>query len=90
VIARALLLALLAATAACAASSDARKAPPGPLPASTDPAQVPRWSHGDLDFFLHGSMGAEVIPEWVLRAFVAAYPDLFPRADTLDSGAGLR
>jgi hypothetical protein len=33
-------------------------------------AQVPTWSRGDLDFFLHGSMSTEVIPEAVLRAFI--------------------
>ena len=37
-------------------------------------AQVPGWSKDDLDFFLHGSMGTEVFPEPVLRAFIAAYP----------------
>jgi hypothetical protein len=44
-------------------------------------AQVPTWSQGDLDFFLHGSMSTEVIPEAVLRAFIKTYPDLFPSAD---------
>lgn len=32
-------------------------------------------------FFLHGSMGTEVVPEGVLRAFIKAYPDLFPTSD---------
>lgn len=44
-------------------------------------AQVPSWSQADLDFFLHGSMGTEVIPEAVLRAFIKIYPELFPTAD---------
>ena len=44
-------------------------------------AQVPSWSSDDLDFFLHGSMSTEFIPETVLRAFIRAYPDLFPAAD---------
>jgi len=44
-------------------------------------AQVPGWSKDDLDFFLHGSMGTEVFPEPVLRAFIATYPELFPTAD---------
>ena len=47
----------------------------------TDPAQVPTWSSEDLNFFLHGSMGTEVVPEAVLRAFVKSYPDLFPTSD---------
>jgi hypothetical protein len=34
-----------------------------------------------MDFFLHGSMGTEVVPESVLRAFIRAYPDLFPTSD---------
>jgi hypothetical protein len=34
-----------------------------------------------LDFFLHGSMGAEVVPEAVLRSFIKTYPDLFPTSD---------
>lgn len=44
-------------------------------------AQVPSWSRQDLDFFLHGSMGTEVVPEAVLRAFIRIYPDLFPSPD---------
>jgi len=44
-------------------------------------AQVPGWSRDDLHFFLHGSMGTEVVPERVLRAFIRTYPDLFPRED---------
>src|ERR1043166_4406006 len=43
-----------------------------------DLAQVPKWSPADLDFFLHGSMSTEVVPERVLQAFMATYPDLFP------------
>lgn len=44
-------------------------------------AQVPAWSRQDLDFFLHGSMSTEVVPEAVLRAFIRTYPDLFPSQD---------
>ena len=44
-------------------------------------AQVPTWSRDDFNFFLHGSMGTEVFPEPVLRAFIKTYPDLFPTAD---------
>lgn len=44
-------------------------------------AQVPNWSKDDLDFFLHGSMGTEIFPEPVLRAFIKTYPDLFPSGD---------
>src|ERR1044071_3537150 len=52
-------------------------------PARTDIAkqQVPNWSKQDMDFFLHGSMSTEVIPESVLRAFIKTYPDLFPTED---------
>jgi hypothetical protein len=44
-----------------------------------DTAQVPKWSSDDLNFFLHGSMSTEVVPEPVLRTFIKIYPDLFPR-----------
>jgi mono/diheme cytochrome c family protein len=44
-----------------------------------DAAQIPKWSAEDLDFFLHGSMSTEVVPEPVLRAFIKIYPDLFPQ-----------
>jgi hypothetical protein len=43
--------------------------------------QVPTWSKDDLNFFLHGSMSTEVVPEAVLRAFIKTYPDLFPSWD---------
>jgi hypothetical protein len=43
--------------------------------------QVPTWSTQDMDFFLHGSMSTEVVPEAVLRAFIKIYPDLFPTSD---------
>ena len=49
-------------------------------------AQAPTWSQDDLDFFLHGSMGTEIIPEAVLRAFIKTYPDLFPAADLTHLG----
>jgi hypothetical protein len=49
--------------------------------AKTDLAQVPTWSRDNLDFFLHGSMGTEIFPEPVLRAFIATYPELFPTRD---------
>ena len=47
--------------------------------AFADPAdQTPKWSKQDADFFLHGSLGTEVVPQHVLDAFIATYPDLFP------------
>lgn len=46
-----------------------------------DTTQVPKWSSEDLNFFLHGSMSTEVVPEAVLRAFIKTYPDLFPSPD---------
>src|SRR3954467_1469611 len=52
-----------------------------PAKVKIDPAQIPKWSAEDLDFFLHGSMSTEVVPEKVLRAFIKMYPDLFPAAD---------
>ena len=50
-----------------------------PAPAGRE--QVPSWSEDDLKFFLHGSMGTEVVPEAVLGAFIKTYPDLFPTKD---------
>lgn len=52
-----------------------------PVKAKIDPAQIPKWSADDLDFFLHGSMSTEVVPERVLRTFIKIYPDLFPASD---------
>jgi mono/diheme cytochrome c family protein len=78
-----LLLPLLALTACAGAQPPAATvsaSPRGPA------AQVPDWSRDDLDFFLHGSMGTEVIPERVLRAFVVVYPELFPSADLSNFG----
>jgi len=68
-------LAIAAATVAMAAVTDQ------PAKARIDSAQVPKWSAEDLDFFLHGSMSTEVVPERVLRAFIKTYPDLFPASD---------
>ena len=47
---------------------------------------MPKWSRADLDFFLHGSMSTEVVPEPVLQAFMAIYPDLFPSKDLSNFG----
>src|SRR6267378_3727112 len=69
----------VAVAAALLAAGCARAAAPPPAPAAR--AQAPAWSADDLAFFLHGSMSAEFVPERVLRAFVATYPDYFPRAD---------
>lgn len=44
------------------------------------------WSQDDLNFFLHGSMSTEVVPEAVLRAFIKTYPDLFPSGDLTHLG----
>src|ERR1043166_7750887 len=51
-----------------------------------DLAQVPKWSRADLDFFLHGSMSTEVVPERVLQVFMVLYPDLFPNKDLSNFG----
>src|SRR5438477_5673186 len=66
---------VVVATVAIAAVSDQGTKP------KFDLAQVPKWSADDLDFFLHGSMSTEVVPERVLRAFIKIYPDLLPAAD---------
>ena len=47
---------------------------------------MPGWSRQDLDFFLHGSMSTEFVPEQVLRAFIQIYPDLFPKQDLSNLG----
>lgn len=52
-----------------------------PKATGIDTAQIPKWSSDDLNFFLHGSMSTEVVPEPVLRAFIKTYPDLFPSQD---------
>jgi hypothetical protein len=66
---------------AIAASTFAATAADQPAQPKIDTAQVPKWSAADLDFFLHGSMSTEVVPERVLRAFIKIYPDLFPASD---------
>src|SRR3954471_23150039 len=71
---RAAILTLLIASAVQAAPEQATKA-------KIDPAQIPKWSADDLEFFLHGSMSTEVVPERVLRAFMKIYPELFPASD---------
>jgi hypothetical protein len=68
-------LAIAAGSVAIAAATDQ------PAKTKIDPAQIPKWSAEDLDFFLHGSMSTEVVPERVLRAFIKIYPDLFPASD---------
>lgn len=51
-----------------------------------DVEQVPTWTKDDVDFFLHGSMSTEVVPEAVFRAFIKTYPDLFPSWDLTHLG----
>lgn len=53
---------------------------------TVDAAQTPTWSADDTQFFLHGSMSSEVVPEHVLRAFVRVYPELFPSEDLSNLG----
>src|SRR2546428_4780746 len=62
-------------------SADRTATEPRSTFAKIDVEQVPTWSNDDLNFFLHGSMSTEVIPEAVLRAFIKIYPDLFPTSD---------
>jgi hypothetical protein len=75
-------LAAMLGLASCSTPPTPASAPgPAPKIAGVETAQVPTWSADDLEFFLHGSMSAEVVPEPVLRAFIRAYPDLFPSPD---------
>ena len=48
--------------------------------------EPPGLSNGEVTDLLHGSMSAEVFPERVLRAFIRANPDLFPRDDLATFG----
>jgi processive rubber oxygenase RoxA-like protein len=64
--------------AAATVTASAVEDSPGPVRTL---GQVPTWSKDDLNFFLHGSMSTEVVPEAVLRAFIKTYPDLFPTSD---------
>ena len=75
-----LLVVLFAATAPCASPVEQKNNN------GWDLSQVPKWSPKDLDFFLHGSMSTEVVPEPVLRAFIKTYPDLFPSEDLTHLG----
>lgn len=68
-------IAILAIAVGVQAASDQPSTPKTGI----DTAQIPKWSAEDLDFFLHGSMSTEVVPEPVLRAFIKIYPDLFPQ-----------
>jgi mono/diheme cytochrome c family protein len=53
-----------------------------------DPAQLAAFpSAEDAEFFLNGTMSAEFIPERVFRAFLTAYPELFPGGDVAAYGA---
>jgi hypothetical protein len=65
----------------CTTAPDQRPLKESARTRSTALSQVPSWTQGDMDFFLHGSMSTEFVPESVLRAFVRIYPDLFPTAD---------
>ena len=67
------------------AREDASK-PEAERMANPELAQVPFWQVRDLEFFLHGSMSTEVVPEAVLRAFIRIYPDLFPEQDLSNLG----
>jgi hypothetical protein len=71
---------LLLATAICAEAAAHDSA------TQADMEQVPTWSAKDMEFFLHGSMSAEVIPESILRAFIKIYPDLFATNDLTHVG----
>ncbi|KAF0242232.1 MAG: hypothetical protein FD180_4029 [Planctomycetota bacterium] len=51
------------------------------------PEQVPGWSAEDREFFLHGSMGTEVLPEILLRAWAETEPGLFPTVTLTNFGA---
>ncbi|MBI2921239.1 MAG: hypothetical protein HYY18_09175 [Planctomycetes bacterium] len=57
------------------------------LPYTLLPEQTAGWSDADLEFFLHGSMGTEVLPEAVLRAWAETEPGLFPTVTLTNFGA---
>lgn len=59
---------------------------PGESSGLIDKGQIPDWSGSDLEFFLHGSMSTEVVPETVLRAFFKAYPNLFAGEEFSEMG----
>src|SRR2546428_4237945 len=67
-------------------SADRTATEPRSTFAKIDVEQVRTWSNEDLNFFLHGSMSTEVIPEWVLRGFIKTYSALFPTADLSHPG----
>ena len=64
-----------------AGGSLARGHEPEPRIDPSGRAQTPGWTADDMQFFLHGSLGTEFLPESVLKAFRATYPDLFPGRD---------
>src|SRR5438128_1761337 len=77
------ILTVMFAFAACSTSVEQRSAPGMRAePERGMVAQVPSWSADDMQFFLHGTMSTEVLPERVLRAFVRTYPDLYPHVDS--------
>jgi hypothetical protein len=60
-------------------ATDDRSTSPAPKESgAAKSARSPTWSREDLQFFLHGSMSTEFVPELVLLAFIRADPDLFP------------
>src|ERR1043165_366418 len=70
---------IVAAGAFTLSCSTPRPAPAQPL--ITQSSEVPDWSRDDMQFFLHGSMGTEFVPESILRAFMRTYPALYPTQD---------
>ncbi|MEK7469498.1 MAG: cytochrome c [Planctomycetota bacterium] len=58
-----------------------------PVPYALLPEQTPSWSEADRDFFLHGSMGTEFLPEVLLRAWAETEPGLIPSATLVAFGA---
>jgi hypothetical protein len=68
----------LGAAALSCADKPRAASPAAGAPDGFDAAQVPEWTRDDFEFFLHGSMSTEVVPERVFKAFRATYPDLFP------------
>src|SRR5436853_5105097 len=86
VVAAAVLSGRIDASAAPAATENASPAWTGSYNAKIAQQPVPSWSKDDLNFFLHGSMSTEVVPEAVLRAFIKTYPDLFPTSDLTHLG----
>jgi mono/diheme cytochrome c family protein len=67
--------------------SGGKQPTPEDLPIGLLPEQTPGWSADDREFFLHGSMGTEVVPEAFFAAWLTVFPELFPSPTLENFGA---